>query len=124
MHHQIYFQLSSFHGDILLQCGKPLNGLELDTVLVVENNPIVQLKRPFHLGGMAESIPSIEVDEGELDLLYGKSLPNAGSGSNPEWDVSIGVSPLLFLTPWIKPLWLELVWLWELLGILGQYSQS
>lgn len=49
-------------------------------MLVVENNPVVQLKWPFHLGGMAESIPSIEVDEGELDLLYGKSLPNAGSG--------------------------------------------
>ena len=67
---------------------------------------------------MSKNVIAVEMQQGEFDLLQGKSLSNTGSWTNAKRDESIWMSKFLLFSIRIKSLRLELFWIRKVFGVL------
>lgn len=94
------------------------DGSELNTILEAEDYTIIKLQWFFHIWRMSKNVITVEMQQGEFDLLQGKSLSNTGSWTNAKRDESIWMSKFLLFSVGIKSLRLKLFWLWKIFGVL------
>lgn len=100
------------------QESESFDGSELNTVLEAKNYTIIKLQWFLHFWGMSENVITVEMQQGEFDLLQGKSLSHTGSWTDAERDEGIWMSKFLLFPVRIKSFWPELLWLWKVFGVL------